>query len=153
MERAPTIADIRRAAERLAGHVVHTPLVSSPVLDERVGGRVLLKCETLQRTGSFKFRGAYNAIDALGPSGRANGVVAVSSGNHGQGVAEAARLLGPARRSSCRRTRRRSNASAPSGAVAGSSPTTARGTIGRRSRPSLSRARAAPWCIPSTTAT
>ena len=61
----PTIADVRRAAERIAGHAVRTPLISNPFLDERVGGRVLLKCENLQRTGSFKFRGAYNALAAL----------------------------------------------------------------------------------------
>jgi threonine dehydratase len=90
----PTIADIHRAAERIAGHAVRTPLVSSPALDEAAGARVLLKCETLQRTGSFKFRGAYNAIAALPRAARDAGVVAVSSGNHGQGVAEAARLFG-----------------------------------------------------------
>ncbi len=90
----PTIADVRRAAERLAGHAVRTPLISSPALDERTGGRVLLKCETLQRTGSFKFRGAYNALAAMSRAARERGVVAVSSGNHAQGVAEAARLFG-----------------------------------------------------------
>ena len=89
----PVIADIRAATERIAGHAVRTPLLSSPALDERLGGRVLLKCEVLQRTGSFKFRGACNALAALGESGRARGVVAVSSGNHAQGVAEAARLF------------------------------------------------------------
>jgi threonine dehydratase len=92
----PTIADVRRAAERLAGHAVRTPLVSSPALDERTGGRILLKCETLQRTGSFKFRGAYNALAAMSRAARERGVVAVSSGNHAQGVAEAARLFGVA---------------------------------------------------------
>ncbi len=90
----PTVADVRRAAERIAGHAVRTPLISSPFLDERVGGRVLLKCENLQRTGSFKFRGAYNALAALPRETRARGVVAMSSGNHAQGVAEAARLFG-----------------------------------------------------------
>ncbi len=90
----PAIADIRRAAERIAGHAVRTPLISNPLLDQRLGGRVLLKCETLQRTGSFKFRGAYNAIAALSRETRSRGVVAVSSGNHAQGVAEAARLFG-----------------------------------------------------------
>ena len=73
----PTIADVRRAAERIAGHAVRTPLISSPFLDEQLGGRVLLKCETLQRTGTFKFRGAYNAIAALGRQTRDRGVVAV----------------------------------------------------------------------------
>jgi threonine dehydratase len=90
----PTIADVERAADRIAGLAVRTPLLSHAGLNERVGGRVLLKCETLQRTGSFKFRGACNAIAALDPSVRAQGVVAVSSGNHAQGVAEAARLFG-----------------------------------------------------------
>jgi threonine dehydratase len=90
----PTIDDVRAAAKRIAGHAVRTPLLSSFLLDERAGARVLLKCENLQRTGSFKFRGAYNAIAALSHVERASGVVAVSSGNHAQGVAEAARLFG-----------------------------------------------------------
>ncbi len=90
----PSVIDVRRAAERIASHAVRTPLISSPFLDETVGGRVLLKCENLQRTGSFKFRGAYNALAALGRDSRMRGVVAVSSGNHAQGVAEAARLFG-----------------------------------------------------------
>jgi threonine dehydratase len=90
----PTIDDVRRAAQRIAGHAVRTPLISNPFLDERVGGRVLLKCENLQRTGSFKFRGAYNAGAALTRQTRKRGLVAVSSGNHGQAVAEAARLFG-----------------------------------------------------------
>ncbi len=89
-----SVADIRRAAGRIVGEAVRTPLLRSALLDERVGGRVLLKCENLQRTGSFKFRGALNAIAALTPEGRARGVIAVSSGNHAQGVAEAARLFG-----------------------------------------------------------
>ena len=90
----PTVADVHRAAERIAGHAVRTPLISNPFLDERVGGRILVKCENLQRTGSFKFRGAYNALAALPREVREGGVVAVSSGNHAQGVAEAARLFG-----------------------------------------------------------
>jgi threonine dehydratase len=90
----PAIADVRLAAARIAGRAVATPLLSNAYLDERVRGRVLLKCETLQRTGSFKFRGACNAIAAIPAEERAKGVVAVSSGNHAQGVAEAARLFG-----------------------------------------------------------
>ncbi|CAN5176909.1 threonine/serine dehydratase [soil metagenome] len=90
----PGIADVRQAAGRIAGHAVRTPLLSSQFLDELVGGRVLLKCENMQRTGSFKFRGAYNALAALGRETRSRGVVAVSSGHHAQGVAEAARLFG-----------------------------------------------------------
>jgi threonine dehydratase len=90
----PTAADIEAAAKRLAGVAVRTPLISAPVLDDAVGARVFLKAETLQRTGSFKFRGAYNKISSILPERRAAGVVAYSSGNHAQGVAAAARLLG-----------------------------------------------------------
>src|SRR6202043_2919321 len=90
----PTAADVEIAARRLEGIALHTPLVTSPVLDALTGGRVFLKAETLQRTGSFKFRGAYNKLAALAPEQRAGGVVAFSSGNHAQGVAAAARLLG-----------------------------------------------------------
>jgi threonine dehydratase len=92
----PTVDDIRAAARRIAGEATITPLLSSPVLDARTGGRIFLKCENLQRTGSFKFRGAYNALASLPPEDRGQGVVAVSSGNHAQGVAEAARLFGVA---------------------------------------------------------
>ena len=90
----PTAADIEAAAKRLAGVAVRTPLINAAVLDERLSARVFLKVETLQRTGSFKFRGAYNKISSIAPQRRAAGVVAYSSGNHAQGVAEAARLLG-----------------------------------------------------------
>jgi len=90
----PTAADIDAAARRLDGVAVRTPLISAPVLDERLGARVFLKAETLQRTGSFKFRGAYNKIASIPPDGRTAGVVAYSSGNHAQGVAAAARLCG-----------------------------------------------------------
>lgn len=89
----PTAADVDTAAERLAGVALRTPLVSSPVLDALTGGRVFLKAETLQRTGSFKFRGAYNRLAAIPADARAGGVVAFSSGNHAQGVAAAAKLL------------------------------------------------------------
>jgi len=90
----PTAADVDAAAQRLAGVALHTPLISSPVLDAHTGGRVFLKCETLQRTGSFKFRGAYNKVSSIPREQRAGGVVAFSSGNHAQGVAAAAKLLG-----------------------------------------------------------
>src|SRR5471030_2498265 len=90
----PTAADIEAAAKRLAGVAVRTPLINAPVLDERLGARVFLKAETLQRTGSFKFRGAYNKISSIPEDRRRAGVVAYSSGNHAQGVAAAARLLG-----------------------------------------------------------
>jgi threonine dehydratase len=89
-----TFADIEAAAGRLAGLAVTTPLVESPALNERLGGRVLLKAETLQRAGAFKFRGAMNRLSRLEPEALERGVVACSSGNHAQGVALAARLTG-----------------------------------------------------------
>jgi threonine dehydratase len=89
-----TFADIEAAARRLAGVAVETPLIHSPALDERLGAQVLIKPETLQRAGAFKFRGAYNRLVQLSPAERRRGVVAFSSGNHAQGVALAARLLG-----------------------------------------------------------
>jgi threonine dehydratase len=90
----PDAADIAAAQKRLSGVAVRTPLINSAVLDERLGARVFLKAETLQRTGSFKFRGAYNKIASIPQDKRAAGVVAYSSGNHAQGVAAAAKLLG-----------------------------------------------------------
>src|SRR2546430_11612759 len=90
----PTAADVDAAARRLAGVALRTPLLTSPVLDALTGARVFLKAETLQRTGSFKSRGAYNKLSSIPPAERAGGVVAFSSGNHAQGVAAAARLLG-----------------------------------------------------------
>lgn len=92
--RAVTLADVRGAAERLRGVAHRTPVATSRTLDERAGGRIFLKCEQFQRMGAFKFRGAYNAIAQLDADARARGVVAYSSGNHAQGVALAARLLG-----------------------------------------------------------
>ncbi len=88
------IEEIRDAAERLRGVAHRTPVVRSTTLDDRVGAEVHLKCENLQRVGAFKFRGAYNAIARLDPVTRERGVLAYSSGNHAQGVALAARLLG-----------------------------------------------------------
>jgi len=90
----PAIDDLKAAAARIEGLAVKTPLLESPALNDRVGGRILLKAETLQRTGSFKFRGAYNRISQIPEQDRAGGVVAYSSGNHAQGVAAAAALLG-----------------------------------------------------------
>src|SRR5471030_1069290 len=90
----PTAADIETAAKRLFGVAVRTPLINAPVLDELLGARVFLKAETFQRTGSFKFRGAYNKISSILPERRSAGIVAYSSGNHAQGVAAAAKLLG-----------------------------------------------------------
>ena len=89
-----TIDDIRAAADRLSGVTVRTPLLRSDVLDEKCGGTVLIKPECLQRTGSFKLRGAYNLMSQLDEDAASRGVVAWSSGNHAQGVAAAGRLLG-----------------------------------------------------------
>lgn len=89
-----TVDDIRTAARRLSGLAVRTPLLESPRLNEQMGGRLLIKPECLQKTGSFKFRGAYNTLSAMEPDVRANGVLAYSSGNHAQGVALAARMFG-----------------------------------------------------------
>ncbi|HSV04571.1 MAG TPA: threonine/serine dehydratase [Phenylobacterium sp.] len=96
MSGAPALsfADVEAAAARIAGQAVVTPLIESPALSERLGVRCLLKLETLQRVGAFKFRGAYNRLAQLSPDERKRGVVAFSSGNHAQGVALAARLLG-----------------------------------------------------------
>jgi threonine dehydratase len=89
-----TIEMIRAAAARIAPHAVRTPLLEHPALNARVGGRVFLKCENLQRVGAFKFRGAYNKISQVDPKAFPGGVVACSSGNHAQGVAAAATLCG-----------------------------------------------------------
>ena len=90
----PTFADVLDAARKLEGVAVRTPLLRSDALDEAAGGRVLVKAECLQRTGSFKIRGAYNRLARLSEAERPRGVVAFSSGNHAQGVAASARMLG-----------------------------------------------------------
>lgn len=89
----PTAADVEDATRLLAGKAIPTPLLPAPLLDT-AGARVFLKCEIFQRTGSFKFRGAYNCIARIPAERRVAGVVAFSSGNHAQGVAAAAKLLG-----------------------------------------------------------
>ena len=91
---AVSLGDIEAAAVRLRGIAVRTPLLPSAVLDDMLGARVLIKAECLQRIGAFKFRGAYNFLSQLPPAARERGVVAYSSGNHAQGVAHAAHLLG-----------------------------------------------------------
>jgi threo-3-hydroxy-L-aspartate ammonia-lyase len=91
---ALTLDRIHAAATRLNAVAHRTPLLSSTTLDERCGGQIFLKAEPFQRTGSFKFRGAYNRLSLLDPVARERGVVAFSSGNHGAAVALAARLLG-----------------------------------------------------------
>jgi threonine dehydratase len=92
--RLPEFAEIEDAARRLRGVAVETPLLNFPELDRRTGGTILVKPETLQRTGSFKFRGAYTKLNRLDAESRKRGVVAYSSGNHAQGVAAAAQLQG-----------------------------------------------------------
>src|SRR6476469_2953214 len=89
-----TLADIEAAAPLIEGVAITTPMEESRWLQAIVGGQVLLKCENLQRTGSFKIRGAYVRISRLSAEERARGVVAASAGNHAQGVALAAQLLG-----------------------------------------------------------
>ncbi|MFC6008888.1 threonine ammonia-lyase [Angustibacter luteus] len=89
-----TLDDVRAAREVLEGVVRPTPLEFSRALSDRVGGPVFMKCENLQRAGSFKIRGAYNRIARLSDEEKARGVVAASAGNHAQGVALAAQLLG-----------------------------------------------------------
>ncbi len=91
---AVELADIEAAAVRLEGQAVRTPLLRHDALDALAGGRLFIKAEPLQRTGSFKFRGAYNRIRQLAPDQLKAGVVAFSSGNHAQGVAAAAALVG-----------------------------------------------------------
>jgi threonine dehydratase len=85
---------VQAAARRLKGYALRTPVMTSPQMDESLGASLFFKCENLQRTGAFKFRGAFNALSCLSADARSRGVVAYSSGNHAQAVALAARLLG-----------------------------------------------------------
>ena len=94
MTHTASFEGVRDAARQIAGVAVRTPLIESPALNERLGGRVLMKAETLQYAGAFKFRGAYNRISRLSEDEKTRGVVAYSSGNHAQAVAAAARLVG-----------------------------------------------------------
>ncbi len=89
-----TAAGVRDAAARIKGAAILTPLLENEWLNARAGGRVLMKAESLQHAGSFKFRGAMTRLSRLSPDERARGVLAYSSGNHAQGVARAARLYG-----------------------------------------------------------
>jgi len=90
MQATPDLDDIRRATEHVAPHLHRTPLVRSRTLSDRTGLDLWLKCENLQRTGSFKPRGALNRIATLAADDRSRGVVTISAGNHAQGVAFAA---------------------------------------------------------------
>ncbi|HEX5727635.1 MAG TPA: threo-3-hydroxy-L-aspartate ammonia-lyase [Longimicrobiaceae bacterium] len=92
--RLPTADDVRAAAERLRGVAHRTPVLSSRTLDALTGARAALKCESFQRGGAFKFRGAYNAVSLLPQAERARGVLTYSSGNHAGAVALTGRLLG-----------------------------------------------------------
>lgn len=89
-----TFDDVRSAAARIAGHVHRTPVLTSRTADAVVGARLFFKCETFQRVGAFKARGAFSRLTLLSPDERSRGVVAFSSGNHAQAVALAARDLG-----------------------------------------------------------
>jgi len=92
MQEAINFASVEAAAKRLKGHAVVTPLLENPFINEMAGRRVLVKAECLQRTGSFKFRGAWSAISAINEDTRKRGVLAFSSGNHAQGIALAAKI-------------------------------------------------------------
>ena len=94
MSSLPTFADVQAAARRLQGIAIRTPLLENERVNARLGGRLLVKAECLQRTGSFKIRGAYNFLACMSEADRKKGVVGWSSGNHAQGLAEAARLMG-----------------------------------------------------------
>ncbi|MFO0998435.1 MAG: threonine/serine dehydratase [Alphaproteobacteria bacterium] len=94
MDHSPTFEDVLKAKERIDGHAVLTPLLHSPSLSKRLGCTLYVKPEVLQHIGAFKFRGAYNKISQLDEAARKRGVVGYSSGNHAQGVAAAAALLG-----------------------------------------------------------
>ncbi|MDP1702347.1 MAG: threonine/serine dehydratase [Aestuariivirga sp.] len=96
MQELPKFSDIEAAAKRISGEAVVTPLLENAKLNALVGGRIFMKAECLQRTGSFKFRGAWNCISKLDPARSKGGVVAYSTGNHAQGVAAAAQLRGMA---------------------------------------------------------
>ena len=94
MSSLPTYEDVVAAAARLDGHAHRTPALRSRTADALVGAELIFKCENFQRSGSFKFRGAFNALSQLGPAHRSAGVVAFSSGNHAQAIALSAQLLG-----------------------------------------------------------
>ena len=89
----PTYADIEAAAKRLSGNAHHTPVLTSTTVNQRTKSQVFFKCENFQRTGSFKFRGAFNALSQLSADQKKRGVVAFSSGNHAQALARSGELL------------------------------------------------------------
>jgi threonine dehydratase len=92
--RLPTFDDVAAASKRIEGHAIRTPVMTSRTINTEFGGEVFFKCENFQRTGAFKFRGAFNALSKFDERQRRAGVVAFSSGNHAQAVALSARLIG-----------------------------------------------------------
>lgn len=94
MNNLPTYDDVLKAAKRIDGHALKTPLLRSDVIDIMTGKQVWFKAECNQKVGAFKYRGAYNRLSAMSPEERKRGVVATSSGNHAQGVSRAAKELG-----------------------------------------------------------
>ena len=94
MTLAISFEDIQAAAQAIAGVANRTPVITSRSFNEQTGYQVYFKCENLQRIGAFKFRGAYNALSRLSSAEKGQGVVTHSSGNHAQGIALAAKLLG-----------------------------------------------------------
>src|SRR5512138_1316217 len=90
----PTLDDIREAAKRIKPYIHRTPVMTSEMLNAKVGAKVFLKCENFQKVGAFKFRGACNAVFSLSDAAAARGVATHSSGNHAQALALAARLRG-----------------------------------------------------------
>lgn len=90
----PTYRDVEAAADRIRGHAHRTPVLTSRTVDQAIGAEVFFKCENFQRMGAFKFRGAFNALARFDEHQRRRGVVAFSSGNHAQGIALSARILG-----------------------------------------------------------
>jgi threonine dehydratase len=99
-DRLPTYEDVVAAAARIAGHAHRTPVLRSRLADELLGAEVVFKCESFQRSGAFKFRGAYSALSRFTEAQRKAGVVAFSSGNHAQAIALSAQLLRTTRRRS-----------------------------------------------------
>lgn len=94
MSTFPTLSDIKRAHQRISKHIIHTPILTSQTIDDICGATVFFKCENFQKTGSFKMRGAANAILSVLPEDRVNGFATHSSGNHAQAVAYAAQIAG-----------------------------------------------------------
>ncbi len=140
--RIPGLADIEEARVVLDGVSVYTPMEESRWLSALAGGRVLIKAENLQRTGSFKIRGAYLRMSRLSDDEKAAGVVAASAGNHAQGVALAAQMLGSAPPCSCPRARRSRRRRPPAG-TAPRCASTATASTTRSSRPARSPPRPA----------